>query len=678
MQTRLIPSGIVAAFLLRYCSTLATTLITDFGMNQQRCKGLQLTTSSLILWWLSFAPIIATHALEANSRAQSSGGNATWSFNPGVLEPLGVELDVSQATTAVYTPAQGGRYATLQTHIAQTSGLVFSLTGGKITRIESGLLELHDGPLLKTPHGKINLHLARLRVAPASSFAMLITDRSNAEWLSIDRPHYRLTPDRHRIVMNHFDVHIGKAAATALGNPALVGQVIGSIDLDLPIVREYGEPEQAQDAVPRQCDLRWPSAREPADVQMIVLDHDPALAGVPDSVVVTRCGIQTTSGEFVNCTPESTDGLVVIAADAAVQNLGTTTVPWRPMFSKAAAPYGNDQHPYLFWNLYRIDPDDTFHQIGVSGVKHAYFPDNFACNCPSELVAYPQCKETYAAGTNDVLNALGPRSEIIPATGQWARCGSIFDPDCEGHLDPHFPPKDNGFDLRLVVPEKELLSKFHPGAKYIFEYGYIVRDQKDPERAMAHRTVTPAKTVVSNGIRWSLAASDFALGPVINAWVNPDHPQAGSMNQRLATPNGHVRIAVRTQDIGNGLHRYRYVVFNEDFVVAKTEGNEPNLRMLSAEGISGFVLHLEGSSGVKFNAASKRTGTPDDWVRTDNEFSIAWAANHKNQLPWGNVREFHFEAGAPPHKGKVSISTTAPSAYVLDMLVPDTDKRDSE
>jgi hypothetical protein len=86
-------------------------------------------------------------------------------------------------------------------------------------------------------------------------------------------------------------------------------------------------------------------------------------------------------------------------------------------------PYGNDQHPYLIWNLYRTNSDGRLEQIGRSGVKHAWLTTNGSClDSTAEHDSHilgRGCLDTYGTGNNDTSSDLGPRSEIVPATGIW-------------------------------------------------------------------------------------------------------------------------------------------------------------------------------------------------------------------------------------------------------------------
>jgi hypothetical protein len=603
---------------------------------------------------------------------QTAGGTLTWGFNQDVMTPLAMSLDTSSFITARFTPAHAGRYATLITHIAQTSSMNLTRIGQHIEGINGGVIELHDGPQFLIPGGKVDLRQARLKAENPPSFALTIYDRDGKTWASLDHPHYDLAAANREFWMKDFDLHIGPALAAALGNQALTGEVIGSASLSLPIISERAL-QPSPSTISQSCTIDWPGPTGHVDLQMILLDHDPALGGLMDSITVMRCGIPTASG-YKPCTPTSSDGLVVMAPDAAVKNIGATAIAWHPMFSAPGPPYNNDQHPFLVWNLYRIDGDGTFHQIGRSGVKHAYYADNFSCPCSAQSAAYPQCEETYAAGTNDMPNVLGPRKEVIPARGQWGRCGSIFDPECSGRLDSHYFEHDDGYHNRMAVRERDLLSASNPSAKYLFEYEYIVRGQLDFEHATAHRWAIPAKSVTKGGIRWSMTPTSFANGPAINEWVHPLHPASGSMNIRISTPDGHFRVAVRTTKLSRGRYRYDYAVLNEDFARAITSGVDPNLRIVSTGGFDQFeipVLDASAVDDVEFMEGDEDSS--HNWTSSLRPDALAWQAPAETSLEWGDMYTFSLTAAVKPARGQAVLHVAQPGklgTYSVETLVP--------
>jgi hypothetical protein len=622
----------------------------------------------LVLVVVSGLCVRAVHpSSESETSSITAGGTLTWSFNPGVLGPLSIRVDSGGSATHPIVDS----HLSFGSQIATTSGLYVTRRGERIVGFDGGILELRDGPRLEGAGGAIDWRQARIK-PQTPTLALTVTDRNGAEWATLDRPHFGVSDDGHRFLLREFNLRIGSAMAASLGDVRLIGEIIGSVDLDLPIIRVH-EVEEGMEQQRCTCSASWPTSQNPVKLQMLFLDHDPELGGLADSVSVMRCGIPTASGEYLPCTRGSRNGLVVIASDAAVQNVGDTAIAWRPMFSKPAEPYGNDQHPFLYWNLYRFDPDGSIRQIGASGVKHAYFPDNFGCNCPSALVSFPQCKETYAAGTNDVANVFGPRGEIIPNKGIWGRCGSVFDGSCDGVRDPAYPPKDDGYAYRLAVREEDLLPMLHPKARYVFEYAYVIRDQANPELSMAHRTLRPSKVPTASGVRWSTAAIDFDQGPAINAWISPIKPSARAANQRISTPYGAFRVAASVTALTKGLFRYDYALLNEDFAIASTTGQEPNLRIADSRGLDRIEVHIRSKdiSPVQTSVAFGNNA-PSVWAVDAHPNLVAWTAPEHHSLGWGMLVSFSLVTKSAPSAGEILIcsGSTGSGTATYKIMMP--------
>ena len=140
--------------------------------------------------------------------------------------------------------------------------------------------------------------------------------------------------------------------------------------------------------------------------------------------------------------------------DATVGNVGVTEVPWHEKFSGNFPPYDNDQHPYLVWNMYRLS-NGVMEQIGISPLKHAFLTINNGCTCSDFHILGVGCNDTYGVLNNDSLGDLTLRPEITAYTGIWKRCGSIFDPDCDG-LPNNPPPRSGPMDRRMAVATADL------------------------------------------------------------------------------------------------------------------------------------------------------------------------------------------------------------------------------
>ena len=181
-------------------------------------------------------------------------------------------------------------------------------------------------------------------------------------------------------------------------------------------------------------------------------------------------------------------------------------------------PYNNDQHPFLIWNMYRVNADGSIDQIGRSGVKHAFLTINAGCldSCNEFDSLGRGCGDTYGSGNNDSPGDMGPRSEIVPADGIWGRCGSIWDSTCTGTQHSN---GNGSWTQRMQVHESQIDPAANPGATYMMESWYIAREDINIENSMA--TINGTPHYASN--QWSLnSQSGFKLGPAVNRWVEPD------------------------------------------------------------------------------------------------------------------------------------------------------------
>ncbi len=191
---------------------------------------------------------------------------------------------------------------------------------------------------------------------------------------------------------------------------------------------------QGADASPTLASTKW---------------HGYAVPGMPGATYQADLFMQTFSMQYSRCsgcTGAGGNGQAVFTPSSTLRNnvnngstsatiagdpLGTSAapytadIPWYSKFSGNFAPYNNDQHPYLIWNLYRLNSDGSIAQIGRSGVKHAFLTLNTSCieNPGDSHILGRGCADVYSVSNNDSNSALGPRSEIVPATnlgsGRW-------------------------------------------------------------------------------------------------------------------------------------------------------------------------------------------------------------------------------------------------------------------
>ena len=622
----------------------------------------------LALVAIGFAHASPAESLQART---SHGGSITWHLNHGVLDPLGIKVIAVADNLPQRQSAKRSSYQHLEFSALDPDTLQFNIGNGLPRALTGGQLSYRGGMVLQFPGGEADLQAFALRPrANAAPFALDIVDRQGHVWFVLDHGHYLIEDDGRALALRYMNVRLSAYFAQMLHRPDLNGLVVGGMDAISTLAQT--------DSVQATCSAPWPGqSGAQANIKMVYQAVD-AESGSPDGIHFMRCGLPNGSGGYDPCTTASTNRYAVFSPDTSLLNVGTAAVPWHKMFTGPFAPYGNDQHPFLIWNLYRINADGSLRQLAASGVKHAFNTINKTCGCSDSQNNYPTCEDSYSNYSNDIAatqtpNYLGPRSEIIPAAGKFGRCKSVFDPNCLGTQDANGGAQDD-FQYRVVVPEREITASLQSGANYYFEYWYVVRDQVDIYNAMGYRPISFSKN--AQGL-WTDSAGTFVNGPVINAWVNPTSPVTGTMNQEMPTSEGRARVAVTTTALGAGLYRYNYAVMNLDFsraVIDAAHPNEPNLHVLSSDGFSALNIPISAGatiSNVLFDDADDDGG--NDWSMTQTANALHWQAPSSHPLNWGTLYHFAFTANrAPlPAHADLGVATTgSPTSYSTTTLAP--------
>ncbi len=589
-----------------------------------------------------------------------NGGEFKIRFNQELLSAHGIT-----AHGAEPTPAQGpvdeefARFA-----LVPAEGLQFNAPEGGFDRFTGGALGLAGGFALSLPgDNRISYQQARLRFNAAAPTRLdLISDDGRA-WFYINHLMYKMVDDYSGFFVRSADLRASAALAKRLGAPELADQYIGEIKLRAEVVARpegFIKPDaKALLACPDFHGTPFTGAGGGTYQADVLMESY--------SMSATRC--RRSDGSSPCDGSGADDGEVVFTPSSSLRNSNkpnTADVPWYEKFTTSPFdfPYeGNDQHPYLIWNMYRI-VDDQLEQIGASGVKHAFLTTNGGCAAGACTggghILGKNCGDTYGTGNNDGSSSLGPRSELIPARGQWARCGSIFDPDCNGVQNSS---GNTSYSQRMIVRESKMTPV--PGAlstQYFSESWYIVQDDINIYNTMAHRTMAPS----SSGSAWSPGAQgSFVLGPVVNAWVDPlTNP---TRNIELASAEGHSRVAVKATALtacpaASGLvgtcYRYDYVVNNLDFArvayMPAPNNVGPNLGIVSSQGFNSFRLDLGSEVAIWVDPVAHFADIDIDagnnWsVQTASE-SIAWIAPVSgNELNWGKLFRFSLVTTAAPN-----------------------------
>lgn len=622
------------------------------------------------------------------------GGEAGIRFSRGLIENLAIEPVAHQGKRVEHR----GRPA-LEFAVRDASALDFDVNNGNFAGFTGGSLALRGGYDLKTPHGTVPLRDARFVPRKGEPYVLDVIGSDGTVWLYADKMMYEVVGDGAPVLsIRTMDLRIAPALAKLLGNDLFAGNPIADVWMrlnihsdkgDLSIFRAKGAPTG-----------RWPGA---------------PVSGVPGATYEADVFMHHFYGEYWRREtgtdgPGTGDGYVVFAPSSTLRNnrnngtrvntfptlsppaggpfppapvlgdpgfetrlnastaLYTAHVAWYTKFSGNQPPYGNDQHPFLIWNLYRINADGDFEQIARSGVKHAWLTTNSPCDegAPGSHVLARGCADTYGAGNNDEITDLGPRSEIIPAQGLWGRCGSVYDRDCNGSEDGGAPCQGLSgtsltqcldYDHRMKTLESDIEAANNVGATYLFESWYIVREDINIYNTMQNRPVTFNWTGSSWNMDDGLNAA-IKQGPAIDRWVSPDTTAANERNTELVAGKAHTKVAVKVTDLGGGTFRYDYAVMNLDFARAVTEGSEPNLRVLSNDGFTAFSLPVSSALTVTDVEFSDGDNNPaNDWTVGNEPNRITWTAPVGNRLNWGTMFRFSITANAEAIEAPAQLTT---------------------
>ena len=650
---------------------------------------------------LAVAVVASAHAgviEKAQREARAAANGETWSawggqvgfrWNQDLLRGIGITISPpDQKVAAPVTNSHADFRAHTWFAVRESGGLDFTVRNGSLQSFSGGSVSVRGGYSLTLRDGTtIDLRNLTLRVRDDDPKILDIVSGDGKAWFYTDRVMFELADARRTLAVRAADVRISPALANRLGVPEAANWEVADIAMNTAV--NIAGNDEAPDRV---CSpYPWPGVTVPgegsatyaADLFMQTFSVDPV-------------GCQSCDG------PGGADGIVAYAPTSSLRNnvndgtaqptvpgdpLGTSSflytanVAWYTMFSGNHAPYTNDQHPFLIWNLYRTNADGSIEQIGRSGVKHAFLTINDGCldSCNDSHALGRGCGDTYGTGNNDFSDDMGPRSEIVPAQGIWGRCGSIWDPGCSG---TEHSNGNTSWTQRLQTHESQVDPAANAGAGYMVESWYIARDDADIYNSMATITGTPHW----GGGQWSFnGQSNYKLGPAVDRWVSPTAPPANSLNTELAAAEGHAKLAVKATDIGGGNWRYDYVVENLDFARAIIEApqNGPDPRVVSNKGFDSFSVPIP--AGATVVSSSFRDGdlnASNNWRVTTAANAVTWRAGgpvispnapRAQALDWGTMYSFTVTVNRAPASGNGTLHVAnagTPAQYTVATLVP--------
>ncbi len=375
------------------------------------------------------------------------------------------------------------------------------------------------------------------------------------------------------------------------------------------------------------------------------------------------------------------NGTQAFVALGGVCNVGTAPLPGDI----------SDNHPMMTQNLYRLE-SNRFEQIGMSWVKHDdWTSGSESCGSlpctPCESLVPPccdnpascspiiprtlgvGCQDIYQACQNSYRWALGPRSQINAATGDWPVGAQL--PPCN---DPTRP--DVAIACRLQVQ----LADLEAGIGYFLEQQVITPDEtsvttRNNNVSYTDATVGGATSSALDGccdpfiepcptapgcIPYPLTAdpAPFCQEPAIKAWKDVD---PSVMETEFQVPNdGLFILAAKATPIGLGWWSYEYALYNMN-----SDRSAGAFRVPLPTDPQFQICNI-GFHDINYHSGDIWDGT--DWLPANvAPGSITWATppyappENANALRWGTLYNFRFEAKrAPNYASTVTIDLFKP------------------
>jgi hypothetical protein len=303
-------------------------------------------------------------------------------------------------------------------------------------------------------------------------------------------------------------------------------------------------------------------------------------------------------------------------------NVGSAAIEVDP--SRAA-------HPGEAANVYRLTPEGVLTHVGMSWVRHEFFAleNGGVCGCApvggGDLG--PGCQSPTSATSEAMQAQMSPRSQADPVTGFIG-----------------MPAGGSGFgvgDRRVTIAPADL----DQASQYLVEVialtpGETERMNNASWRAYAY-----------NGTTFAPTAAAVRGQPAINALAGLGYSLAF-----IDAPNdGRLVVASRARELGGGMWRYDYSVFN----------------FHSGRGAGSFGVSIpEGSTpvNVRFRDVAYFGEAYDgtDWPASVGSLDVVWSTDSfasnpdANALRWGTAYSFGFDIARSPRTGRATVGMFKP------------------
>jgi hypothetical protein len=328
-------------------------------------------------------------------------------------------------------------------------------------------------------------------------------------------------------------------------------------------------------------------------------------------------------------------------------NRGDAPLNWCATTSGCAPGAGNDDHPVIGQNLYRLK-DGRFEQIGLSWLKHGFTSLNqnsTGCressstgSCQSPPFGGNQlgigCTDPYNASLNGSRTRLGPHQEVNATNGQLVIPHSV-------------PGSSTVWEGRLKVATTDVDATVNPPATttYWGEAQYFAGDDAVGGNGLNNASYQQVTVGASPSFPLTRTGSFFEKQPAINAWKVKD-PTVILVDVDVpgSSPIERYQVARKVTDIGGGFWHYEYAVRNHN--------SERSARALTVE----FPV-ATAFSGVGFKDVEHHSGEPyatTDWSVSTTSTAVSWFTDtvgtnpNANALRFGTMFNFWFDADQAP------------------------------
>ena len=363
------------------------------------------------------------------------------------------------------------------------------------------------------------------------------------------------------------------------------------------------------------------------------------------------------------------------AFDGVASNIRVGTTSWNVGTAEALWQASPDpDHPKITMSMYRL-MDGRFENITNHWIKHGFFAfsdqqcsdaalgDCIGTGGQSLGLA---CTDTYGPNLNDGP-LLGPRYEVNPWTGAWSFTNSIFD---TGGGPTYLGSR------QLQIHDDDIALTRNPGARYFVEGYYAAGDDICVYNSAAYKEVFVTGYQLDN--RPILTGESDRFTPphqmfaILGAWQGATLTEIAEEMPVIenVSPDGRAIVGAHCKDLGGGMYRYDYTVYNIDM---DRQMDQFWVDIPSGVTVTDLYFHapISHNEDFTYEVNGGTQGPPRDntpWTGVVEADKVRWftpahaAGVASNPIGWGTAYSFGFTADAPPGDGTMGVTAYKPGA----------------